>query len=235
MEPEWLATLLSQIERRSDPWVLLEGQATVEAALGGWWEVPGVLLSEDHPWEAPAWSGLESLRKPQEILGGLADPARHEGVLGLGKMPNETADVAAFVKGLEAAALLVVCPRAIGAEQMGELARLAEAHGAAGILFGAEGGSPFEPEAVAASQGAVFRLPVRIADGGQLLRCLMAGGFFLIGLEEGGAAWDPDAAPVEGRRAVVIGGEDGLGPFWRMACGVKVAAGVEEVLKDVKD
>lgn len=228
VDPEWLPILRSQLEQRRDPWVLLQGQAQVEAALAGWWEVPGVVVAEGHAWEPPLWSGLELLRLPSAELDAMGDPARHAGVIGLAKLPKETVEVAAFVKGLEPDALLLVCPRAGDPAALGEWIRMAVAADAAGILIGAEGTSPFEPEAVAASQGEVFKLPVKVADAGLLLRCLMAGRFYLLGL--GG----DDAAEVEapeGRRALVVPGEGGLDGFWRKACDHLVSAAVDDALK----
>lgn len=227
VSPDWLPILHSQLEQRRDPWVLLEGQGEVEAALAGWWEVPGVLVAEGHGWQAPVWSGLEVLPLPAAELDALGDPKRHGGIIGLAKMPKETVEVAAFVKSLEADALLLVCPRASDPLALGELFRLAVAADAAGVLIGAEGLSPFEPEAVAASEGAVFKLPVKVTDAGLILRCLKAGGFFLLGL--GGEDVSVGEVP-EGRRAMVVPGEKGLDGFWRMACDHLVAVSVTEAL-----
>ncbi len=232
MEPDWLTTLRAQIGKRNDPWVLLEGQASVEAAIAGWWEVPGVLVAEDHPWEAPLWSGLELLRRNRGEMDGLADPEAHEGVLGLAKLPGETGDVAAFLKGLEAEALLLVCPRLSDPAMIGGLVKGAEAFDAAGVIFGAEGLSPFEPQAVRASDSAVFRLPVRIADGGLVLRSLLAAGFQLVGLDDAADALAPAALPaLSARRALVVGEEGGeLGRFWRSACNLRVRGDADEML-----
>lgn len=232
MEPDWLTTLRTQIDNREDPWVVLEGQASVEAAIVGWWEVPGVVVAEDHPWEAPVWSGLELLRKGRNELDELADPSTHEGVLGLAKLPNETGDVAAFLKGLEAEALLVVCPRLDDSSLIGEIVRGAEAFDAAGVIFGAEGTSPFEPDAVRASGSTVFKLPVRIADGGMVLRCLLAAGFQLIGLDESEDAIELSSLPpLANRRALIHGDEGGqMGKFWRTACNLRVRGNADTVL-----
>ena len=232
MEPGWLTTLRAQTENRSDPWVLLEGQASVEAALAGWWEIPGVLVSEDHPWEAPMWAGLELLRTAREEVEALADPESHQGILGLAKLPRETGDIAPFLKGLEAEALIVVCTRLSDPDVVGSIVRSAEAFDAAGLLFGSEGISPFEPSAVRASESAVFRLPVRIGDGGLILRCLLAAGFQLIGLDEDeGAIAASDLPPLAPRRALVLGAEDeGLGNFWKRACNLRVNGQPDVVL-----
>lgn len=217
MNSDWQTLLQAQAARPDDAWVLLEGQATVEAALAGWWEVAGVLLEDDHPWEIPAWSGLEVRRRPAQELRQLGEPSRHRGLLGLAKVPAETQEVATLAKSLADGGLLVVCPRLSDPGLAGAVTRHAEACGAAGILFGRESASPFDPRAIAASAGAVFRLPVRVADGGVILRGLKAAGVDLTGWEASAAptGWHPPA----GRRALVVGDPGhGLGPFWRAAC-----------------
>ena len=158
----------------------------------------------------------------------MSSPERHGGVIALAKQPQETAEVAAFVKSLEVDALLLVCPRAGDATSAGELVRLALGAGAAGVLFGAEGVSPFDPDAVAASGGDVFKLPVKVADAGLILRSLMAGKVNLLGL--GGK--DPVEILVpEGRRALVVPGERGLDGFWAKACDQLTSALLGEALE----
>ncbi len=232
MEPEWLTILRTQIEERSDPWVLLEGQTSVEAALAGWWEVPGVLVAEDHPWEAPVWSGMELLRRQRNEIDDLSDAGLHGGILGIAKIPGETGDVAAFLKGLDPEALLVVCPRLDDPWMIGEILRGAEAFDAAGVIFGSEGMSPFEPPAIRAAGSSVFKLPVRIADSGLVLRCLLAGRFQLVGLDESPDSVTVGDLPVLGpRRALVLGDEDGkMGRFWRSACSVRICGDADTAL-----
>ena len=215
MEPDWLEVL--RAPDRAAPWVVLEGRPAVEAALAGWGEVAGVVIERDHPWEVPVWSGLEVHRTTSDGMVGMGCAERHRGVIGLARMPAETGEVAAFAKTLPGDALLLVVPRLSEPGQAGGLVRLALELGVAGLLFGAEGLSPFDPGLVEASGGAVFRLPVRVADGGQLLRSLKAAGVDLSGWEEGASAIS--GAPASGRRALVVGdGAAGLGPFWRALC-----------------
>lgn len=214
------------------PWVILEGRPAVEAALAGWWEVSGVVIEQDHPWEVPAWSGLEVRRMSRIELAAMGCAERHRGVIGLARMPAETGEVAGFLKSLPDDALLLVLPRPGDPRLAGVMAARAMELGAAGVLFGAEGISPFHPELVNASGGAVFRLPVRRADGGQLLRSLKAAGVDLSGWE---AAAAPIAAPpAAGRRALVVGdGEAGLGPFWQALCDRHGGGGLEEIFRSM--
>lgn len=155
--------------------------------------------------------------------------ARHQGVLGLARRPREIGEVAALMTALEQDALLVVCPRLTDPGRAGELVRLAYSHAAAAVLFGAEGVSPFEADAVMASGGDVFRLPVRVADGGQLLRCLKAAAVTLIGIDDEGG--DGGSLPSGGRRALVIGDPaGGLGGFWRAGCDLRAGGRAEELV-----
>ena len=209
-----------QIRERRDPWVVLEGRQAVEGALGGWWDVVGVVAANENAWEPPDWSGLDLLRKPHEEMKEIAGDESDHSVLGLARQPEETADVASLFGELPADAMIVVCPMPSDAAQAGALIRNAAALGAEAVIFGAEGVSPFERRAVQSSAGALFRIPVRVADGGQVVRCLKAGGFLLVG--EGSredAVELPELDPPEGRVALVLGSEaDGLSSFWQAAC-----------------
>lgn len=223
-EPEWVEELRAQIRRRMDPWVVLEGRHSVEGAIAGWWDVVGILAGEGCGWEPPTWSGLELLRGSREWVDAVAGYAFHRGVVGLARQPEETADVRGLMAELEPDAVVVVCPGLADASNAGAVIRNAAALGAKAVIFGAEGVSPFERKAVRASSGALFRLPVRVADNGQVLRCLKAARFRIIGADSAGDAVElPALEAEEGRVALVIGSEaDGLGLFWSSACDVRV-------------
>ena len=228
-EPDWVKELRMQILERQDPWVVLEGRLAVEAAVAGWWDLAGILAGESCDWEPPEWSGLELLRCPSEELDRLGSSESHEGVLGLTKLPEETSDVATLMKELDDDALVVVCPRLFCEEQAGAVLKNAAALGAKAVIFGREGISPFERRAVRSSAGAIFRIPVRVADGGQILRCLKTAGFTLIGGAAGDGSVPLESLAIEpGRLAIVIGAEnEGLGRFWQAACDALTQVPVE--------
>ncbi|MEM1086057.1 MAG: RNA methyltransferase [Verrucomicrobiota bacterium] len=219
-DPDWVEQLRVQIRGRKDPWVVLEGRHAVEAAVAGWWDLAGILATEGSGWEPPEWSGLEVLRKPSDYLDAVAGYRFHRGVLGLAKLPDETEDVAGLMAEVEADALVVICPRLADASNAGAIIRNAAALGAKAVIFGKEGVSPFERKSVRASSGALFRIPVRVADGGQILRCLKTAGFQMIGAAVGEGTRRIDRAEIEpGRVAVIVGSEEeGLGSFWEAAC-----------------
>lgn len=221
---EWIDELARQVRRRSDPWVVLEGRHAVEGAIGGWWDVKGILASEDCEWTPPIWSGLELTRIERAKLEEIAGYQFHRGVLGLAKLPEERADVAGLMEELPDDAMVVVCPSLSDAANAGAIVRNAAALGAHAVIFGEEGVSPYERKSVRASSGALFRIPIRVADGGQVLRCLKAAKFVVLGADgsEGaepceGRDWE------EGRIALAIGREDeGLSSFWKMACDARL-------------
>lgn len=230
MSTNWKDELGRQVRRRCDPWVVLEGRHAVEAAIAGWWQVMGVLIAEECTWEPPMWAGLEAVREPRVELERVAGYPFHRGVLGLARQPEEVRAVAGLAAELaKERALVVVCPRLTDAANVGAIVRNAAALGAEAVFIGGEGVSPFDRKAVRASSGAVFRLPVRVADGGEILRSLKGAGFRLIGADGGAGATALDAAEVEdGPLALVVGAEaEGLSGFWKAACDERVAIPME--------
>lgn len=218
MDEEWLSELQTQVKMREAPWVVLEGRELVEAALAGWWDLHGVLVDENSEWDPPLWSGLDFLRGPSQLLEDISGGSDHGGVLALARQPDETADVAGLVGELEQQALLVVCPKLGDAAEVGAVVRHAAAMGAQAVLFGSEGASPFEGAALRAAGGGLFQLPLRVADSGQIWRCLKAGGFKMAGAEAGADIGPPSLMGAE-RLALVLASEcEGLGSFWKSAC-----------------
>jgi TrmH family RNA methyltransferase len=217
----WVDELRRQLLQRQDPWIVLEGREVVEAALAGWWDIRGILAVEDAGWVPPVWSGLELTCVGREDMAAIAGEGFQSGVIGLAALPDERADVAGLLRESAADAVVVVCPTPEDEDHAGELVRHAAALGAAAVIFGDGGVSPYSRRAVRASAGALFRIPVRVADGGQVLRCLMAARFHLVGAAgEGEALRGLGGLKYEDRRrALVIGSENrGLDPFWRRGC-----------------
>ncbi|MBV9027366.1 MAG: RNA methyltransferase [Candidatus Eremiobacteraeota bacterium] len=98
----------------------------------------------------------------------------------------------------------------------GTLLRSADAFGCDGVVCGDAGVDPFHPKVVRGSMGAIFRLPVALADPQSLQRAARAAGMRLVGLSTEGDDMDRQewGRPV----GLVVGNErHGLGR-WAACC-----------------
>ncbi|MDP9025167.1 MAG: RNA methyltransferase, partial [Candidatus Eremiobacteraeota bacterium] len=98
----------------------------------------------------------------------------------------------------------------------GTLMRSAEAFGASGAVFGRFGVDPYHPKVVRGSMGAIFRLPVAVANPDDLVPEFAGRGLRVIGLSAAGEPLAP--AAFAGTSALVVGHErHGLGT-WEALC-----------------
>ena len=104
---------------------------------------------------------------------------------------------------------------------VGTLLRSAEAFGARGIVFGAQGVEPYHPKVVRAAMGAIFRLPLVIAEPSTFAKAAREAGADVLGLDaRGGDIRDVHRGD---RTALIVGHERrGLGP-WEDFCTRTVA------------
>jgi 23S rRNA (guanosine2251-2'-O)-methyltransferase len=116
-------------------------------------------------------------------------------------------------------ALLVALDGIEDPQNLGAIARSAEAAGCAGLLLPRHHGTPITPAALKASAGALVRLPVTVvANLAQALRWLRDRGFWIVGTAADGERlyWEPlPVLPI----VLVIGGEHrGMRPSIRKLC-----------------
>lgn len=113
----------------------------------------------------------------------------------------------------------------------GALLRSADAFGASAVLFGRLGVDPYHPKVVRGAMGALFRLPLGLAEPAELAARAAETGFAVVGLR-------PDGDPIRGfswpaRCAVVVGHERRGLDRWTAACGsfagIPMAAGSESL------
>jgi tRNA G18 (ribose-2'-O)-methylase SpoU len=234
-EFEWMAELGLQIKDRKDPWIVLEGRDAVEAAMSSWWDIVGILADEACDWDLPDWSGLVVSRCKSDVLKRTAGQDFGHDVVGLARLPDELGDVKGLMSELGEDATVVVCPRMAEPGNVGAVIQNAAALGAEAVIFGEECLSPFEREVVVASGLSVFKLPIRLGDSGQVLRCLKAAQFTLLGTSGDQGVVDLGyAESIEGRVALVIGSEaEGLGSFWLRACDRLVRIPVESGMDSI--
>jgi RNA methyltransferase, TrmH family len=92
----------------------------------------------------------------------------------------------------------------------GTLLRSADAFGAAAVIFGRLGVDPYQPKVVRGSMGAIFRLPLGVADPDEVGQGADSAGVRLLGLAAGGTAlsaqvWRPPVALVVGHERHGLG------------------------------
>jgi TrmH family RNA methyltransferase len=103
----------------------------------------------------------------------------------------------------------------------GTLLRSAEAFGAQAVVFGSNGVEPYHPKVVRAAMGAVFRLPLAVAEPAEFASAAGESGAAVLGLDARGD--DIRDVARSDRTALVVGHERrGLGP-WEAFCTRRIA------------
>jgi RNA methyltransferase, TrmH family len=136
-------------ERRRDGLFIAEGVREVERALAAGLEPRAIYVA---PELLPEWTGPNAEEVSARILAKMAYRAEPEGLLAVVEAPNRT---------LPADATLVLV--AVDIEKpgnLGAMARTADAAGADALLVAGPGFDPWNPNAIRASTGAVFTLPI---------------------------------------------------------------------------
>lgn len=170
--------------------------------------------------DAAGRAGVPVRRVPRERIEGRAGGAVHQGVAA------EVAPRPALSEGdLEAGpwderAVVVVLDGVTDPQNVGAIARTAEASGAAALVARRRRGTGVTPAAMKASAGALLHLPVaEVHNIARAVGRLKRAGFWAIGLEaDAGTAID-DASHPGGRVALVLGSEgEGLSRLVRESC-----------------
>lgn len=195
-------------ERRRAGLLLAEGPREVARALAAGLTARAVYVA---PELAPAWDGPCTDEVSARVLAKMAYRAEPEGVLAIFEAPRRAVP--------DDATLVLV---AVGIEKpgnLGAMARTADAAGADALLVAGADSDPWNPNAIRASTGAVFTLPiveVRLADVQALpLRRVAA---------VVGAPTTYTAADLTAPTAVLVGAEDaGLDTAWRDAADLQVS------------
>jgi TrmH family RNA methyltransferase len=117
--------------------------------------------------------------------------------------------------------LVVVLDRPASPGNLGSIVRSADALGADGVVVFGHAADPYDPQAVRASVGSLFDVPVVRADSLDAIRDRLAG-LRLVGSSAGGTT-PLDELDLTAPTALVVGNEaKGLSWAWREACDVLV-------------
>lgn len=198
--------------------ILIDGARELERALRANVKVLEVFLRESGLSELEktvvdqaATQGAQLLELPPPLLERVAYGEREGGLVAVAEPPRWTCDqlnltansVVAVIEGLEK-------PGNVGA-----IARSADAAGVAAILVADGGTDLYNPNAIRASAGVLFSLPVVSLSSSDTLAWLRQNQFRILATRVDGATryWDADWS---GRVAVVLGSEShGLSAVWR--------------------
>src|SRR5262249_26707474 len=105
---------------------------------------------------------------------------------------------------------------------LGTILRTADSVGADGVVLLGESCDPFSVEAVRASMGSIFAVPLARASFDELLRFKQTRGAAMLGASLKGAAFE-SSAPIGDRVVVLMGNEQsGLPPDMEAACDLLV-------------
>lgn len=150
--------------------------------------------------DAARANGIEVVDVVDGAISKVTSPVTAQAVCARAVIP-----ASATVAGL--AGLVLVLDAVADPGNAGTLVRVAEAAGASAVLFCGDGVDPWNPKAVRASAGSVFRVPVGFdLDGASTVRDLGSQGIRVM-VAAGDGAVHIDDADLTGNVAVVVGNE----------------------------
>lgn len=188
---------------------VVEGVRNIDAALEHGWTVHAVLAPADA--RLSRWAegvvgralDAELLRLAPEVFDLLTDREERPELLLVAGIPHRTLDDVPASNTLVA----VVLDRLASPGNLGTIVRTADALGAHVVLTVGHAASPWDPQAVRASTGSLFAVPVLAADGPDDVETwCRRRGMTIVATDEDGAV---DVAAAELRRpcAVLLGNE----------------------------
>jgi RNA methyltransferase, TrmH family len=138
----------------ADGYAIAEGFHIVDEALRSGCDIKAVIASESCA-GASRYSGLPLVRTPDALFAKIATTEASQGVLALVRPPQWSMDD--LFRGVP---LLLVLDGLQDPGNAGAIVRSAEAFGATGVIFLQGTAGAYNPKAIRASAGSVFRLPL---------------------------------------------------------------------------
>jgi RNA methyltransferase, TrmH family len=156
-------------------------------------------------------AGVSVFEVTRAVFEKLAFGDRSEGLVAVAEIPDSGLDRLT----LPSDALVAVLEGVEKPGNVGAVLRSADAAGVAALIVADEGTDLYNPNAIRASLGAIFTVPVAAAPSRQVLDWLLDQGFSILAAWVDGteSCWQ---VPYRGRTAIVLGSEaHGLTDVWR--------------------
>ncbi len=137
-----------------DGFAIAEGPHLLEEALASKCEIGGVLAAESFADRLPAMNGTRVALLNDRTFDALASTETPQGVMALVRPPSWT------LESIMTRGLVVVIDGVQDPGNAGAIVRATEAFGGKGAVFLKGSANPYNPKAMRASAGSIFRLPV---------------------------------------------------------------------------
>jgi 23S rRNA (guanosine2251-2'-O)-methyltransferase len=170
--------------------------------------------------EAAGVAGVPVRRVATDALESLAPDTVHQGVVARVRMPPELSEADLVSRRWAEDAVVVILDGVTDPQNVGAVARTAEAAGGAALVIRRHRGGGRTISALKASAGALIHLPVAsVPNITRAMDRLKEAGFWVVGLDAAAARTLDQASPPEGRVALVLGSEgEGLSRLVRESC-----------------
>jgi TrmH family RNA methyltransferase len=226
---EWQALLGNRRKRRQAAAFVVQGVRPITLAQEHGWPLRALIYDADRRlsrWassvlESPAAAGAERVAMSAELVAELGEKDQDAPeLIAVVAMPADDLGRIPVDDGF----LGLAFDRPGSPGNIGTVIRSADAFGAAGVIVSGHAADPYDPQAVRASTGSLFAVPVVRADGPAAVldwvgaRRRAGVPVTVLGTDEHGEA-DVAGHDLTGPTLVVIGNEtSGLSEAWRSAC-----------------
>lgn len=204
--------------------ILIEGIREISRALDAGVEITEAFVCEPLCLEEPAAELLTKVQRRRQIallsvneqvMSKLAFGDRAEGLIAIAKPPQCSLENLSAAIRKKTAPLLAVVEGAEKPGNLGAILRTADAAGVSGLIVANGGTDLFNPNAIRASLGAIFTVPVCAATSEEALAWLRKEKLRIFATRVD-AALDYSDADFSGPCALVLGSEaKGLTPLWK--------------------
>ena len=219
---QWAALLGNRAKRTQLGQFLVQGVRPVTLAVRHGWPVDALLYADRtplSPWARELLDEVAATRvamDPELLaeLGGKEDPTVE--LVAVARVPPDDLGRVTLSHGL-----VVVFDRPTSPGNIGTLVRSADAFGADGLVVCGHAADVYDPQAVRASTGSLFALPVvRAPAPGPVLDWAATAGLRIVGTDEHGPV-ELAGCDLTGPTLLLVGNETtGLSTGWRAAAGV---------------